>query len=229
MLLLLNSYFFLTGACLGSFMTCCADRLSTKQPWNWSQRSRCPHCQTQLRYWQLIPIIGLILQRGHCHTCHQPISWTSTWIELICGSLLLYNWQALSMLTIVWLSCYFVLIFNSLMDYYTLQVYPLTFILPALLGLSQRHFIWDTALLLVLGLIVGLYLVARLTNKFGLGDVDVLLLLSCVASPTQVLTSLTLAAIGALVVLSRHRRQPLPFVPFISWGFILVTQLGLAN
>jgi len=82
-------------------------------------------------------------------------------------------------------------------------------------------------LAIVATLLLGLYGLAWKTKKFGLGDVDILVLLSCLATPDLVLTSLTLASFAALLVftLTRQRAQ-LPFVPFLTWAFIMTTQLA---
>ncbi|BBM20757.1 type 4 prepilin-like proteins leader peptide processing enzyme [Lactiplantibacillus plantarum] len=121
---------------------------------------------------------------------------------------------------------YLVLIFNSLTDYLNYDVYPLTLITPAVLGLWQQRPNLDIGFYILLVLIVTLYLLAHLTPTFGLGDVDVLLMLGCLATANAILTSLALASTAALVffILGSSKRR-LPFVPFISWGFILVTQL----
>ncbi|WP_262352998.1 hypothetical protein [Lactiplantibacillus plantarum] len=94
---------------------------------------------------------------------------------------------------------YLVLIFNSLTDYLTFEVYPLTLLLPAGLGLWQQRPPLTISLYLVLALLVGLYLLARLTATFGLGDVDILLMLVFIIPADTLLTCLAIAAVAALV------------------------------
>ncbi|MCG0731247.1 prepilin peptidase [Lactiplantibacillus plantarum] len=174
---MLTSSLFIIGLCLGSFVTCMAERISSGHILISTQRSRCPHCRHQLRFWQLIPLLGILLQRGQCYDCRTPISLRSSLIELLCGGLLVSSSASLS-LTLPLLISYLVLIFNSLTDYLTFEVYPLTLLLPA-----------DT-------------------------------LLACLA------IAAVAALVGFIISAPRHR---LPFVPFISWSFIMVTQLtGLA-
>ena len=168
---MLTSSLFIIGLCLGSFVTCMAERISNGHILISTQRSRCPHCRHQLRFWQLIPLLGILLQRGQCYDCRTPISLRSSLIELLCGSLLASSSASLS-LTLPLLIGYLVLIFNSLTDYLTFEVYPLTLLLPAGLGLWQQRPPLTISLYLVLALLVGLYLLARLTATFGLGDVD---------------------------------------------------------
>jgi len=226
---MLISYYFIIGTCLGSFITCLADRISSGQVILINDRSRCPQCQHQLRIWQLIPILGLILQRGRCYDCHKNISRRSTLIELLFGTLLVTTlstspWQQFPLI-----SGYAVLLFNSLTDTLTFDVYPTTLIIPAILGWWQSPPHLELGFIILTVLLLSLYLLAHCTHQFGLGDVDVLVMLSLLASPTIIITSLTIAAIAALLfsILSSIRR--LPFVPFISWGFIISTQLALTT
>ncbi|MFC6180654.1 prepilin peptidase [Lactiplantibacillus daowaiensis] len=217
---------FFIGMILGSFLTCMAERLSAGQSIFNTSRSHCPVCQHPLRVWQLMPLIGISCQRGRCFDCHTPISWRSTFIELTTGSLLLITLTDITSLKLVLYFGYLVLIFNSLTDYLTFNVYPLTLVPPALLGWWVHPLTFTGDTWLVVGLLVALYAVAILTTKFGLGDVDVLVMLTLLASPAVVLSSLTLAACGALLILCLQRsRTHLPFVPFMTWAFILTTQL----
>ena len=226
---MLTSSLFITGLCLGSFITCMAEHVSNGQALIGRQRSQCPYCCHQLRFWQLMPLLGILLQRGRCYDCQQPISIRSSLIELLCGALLAASSPSFS-LTLPLIVGYLVLIFNSLTDYLTFEVYPLTLLLPAGLGLWQQRPLLTISLYLVMALLMGLYLLARLTPTFGLGDVDVLLMLVFIIPADTLLTCLAIAAVAALVgfIISSPRHR-LPFVPFISWSFIMVTQLtGLA-
>src|SRR4051794_11441254 len=61
------------GLIVGSFLNVVAYRLprgeSLVHP-----RSRCPHCGTQLRAIDNIPVVSWLLLRGRCHGCSAPIS-----------------------------------------------------------------------------------------------------------------------------------------------------------
>ncbi len=224
---LLISYYFSIGACLGSFITCMAERVSYRQPiFKSAARSQCPYCKQNLRVWQLLPLIGVLIQRGRCWDCQHRISLRSTLVELLCGTLLAVTLPTVSLSLVPLLLGYGVLLFNSLTDYLTFSVYPLTLVLPASIGLWLQPPQLNGPFYLLLGLLLSLYLLAKFTHKFGLGDVDILIMLTLLATPAVVLTSLTMAAFGALLILLLDRqRTHLPFVPFLTWGFILCTQL----
>lgn len=225
-MLLLYSILFILGTCIGSFITCMAERTCSVAPVPDTNRSFCPHCYHRLRPWQLIPLLGVLLQRGRCFDCQRAINLRSTYLELLCGGLLVVTYPHDFWTSAPLLLGYGVLLFNSITDQLNFAVYPYTLVLPGILGLLHHRPIMSVPLLILIGLLVVLFCLARYTDKFGMGDVDVLILLACLAPPTAVITSLTLAAVAALVVFT-CRRHPgrLSFVPFITWGFIFYTQL----
>lgn len=61
------------GLLVGSFLNVVVYRaplgLSVSTP-----RSFCPTCDRQLAWWENVPVVSWLALRGHCHTCHQPIS-----------------------------------------------------------------------------------------------------------------------------------------------------------
>jgi len=73
---------FLYGAIIGSFLNVCIYRLprdlSIIKP-----GSHCPHCNTPLRGWDLIPLVSQVLLRGRCRYCKAPISWRYFGVELL--------------------------------------------------------------------------------------------------------------------------------------------------
>ncbi len=78
---------FLLGLAIGSFLNVCIYRLprgeSIVHP-----RSRCPHCQAQIRATDNIPVVSYLLLRGRCRNCHQPIAAFYPLVELASAGLL---------------------------------------------------------------------------------------------------------------------------------------------
>jgi leader peptidase (prepilin peptidase) / N-methyltransferase len=74
------------GLIVGSFLNVVAHRLprgeSLVKP-----RSRCPHCGTQLRPIDNVPVISWLALRGRCHHCGAPISARYPAVELITAAL----------------------------------------------------------------------------------------------------------------------------------------------
>lgn len=50
-------------------------------------RSHCPRCMTTLRWYELLPIISFLLQRGTCRHCAYRLSWQYPLVEIITGLL----------------------------------------------------------------------------------------------------------------------------------------------
>jgi leader peptidase (prepilin peptidase)/N-methyltransferase len=73
---------FLLGLVFGSFLNVCISRLprheSVVRP-----NSRCPNCQTPIRWFDNIPLISWILLRARCRDCHQPIPLRYPLVELV--------------------------------------------------------------------------------------------------------------------------------------------------
>ena len=99
---LLWTYAAVVGACVGSFLNVCVYRwpagLSVISP-----PSRCPVCETRIRWYDNIPVLGWIFLRGRCRECGSRISAQYPLIELTTASLWLaaalrygFTWQALS-------------------------------------------------------------------------------------------------------------------------------------
>ncbi len=53
-------------------------------------RSHCPHCRKQLSWYELVPVISFIIQRGKCRKCRKPISWQYPIVELISGLIFVF-------------------------------------------------------------------------------------------------------------------------------------------
>lgn len=85
---LFETYIFLLGAIVGSFLNVVISRLpeglSVVRP-----RSRCPKCGGSIRWYLNIPVLSWILLRGKCATCAQPISVRYPIVELLTALLFL--------------------------------------------------------------------------------------------------------------------------------------------
>lgn len=90
--------FILYGAVLGSFTTAYSHRIKNNQGWIVSgeggiARSNCPHCEHQLSFLDMLPIISWFIMKGSCRYCRIPISKLYPAVEglFISLSLVLYS------------------------------------------------------------------------------------------------------------------------------------------
>jgi leader peptidase (prepilin peptidase)/N-methyltransferase len=80
------AFFFLLGLTVGSFLNVCISRipegLSIVSP-----GSRCPRCETPIKPYDNVPVLGWLWLRGKCRSCQLPISPMYPLIELLTGLL----------------------------------------------------------------------------------------------------------------------------------------------
>lgn len=75
--------FFFLGACVGSFAGVLMET-SVKRSF-WTGRSQCLSCQNQLRWYELIPLVSNIVQKGRCKHCGIRIPAWVVSIEVMMG------------------------------------------------------------------------------------------------------------------------------------------------
>jgi leader peptidase (prepilin peptidase) / N-methyltransferase len=76
---------FIYGASLGSFANVMADRLRVKS--FWGGRSECLTCAKKLSWYEVVPILSFIFQKGRCKGCKSRLSQMYLWSEIITGAL----------------------------------------------------------------------------------------------------------------------------------------------
>jgi leader peptidase (prepilin peptidase)/N-methyltransferase len=86
----------LTGLLVGSFLNVAIYRyplegVSVNHP----KRSRCPQCEHTLAWYENVPLVSWLVQRGRCRHCAGPIPWRYPLVEgLTAGLWLLAAWTA---------------------------------------------------------------------------------------------------------------------------------------
>lgn len=80
---------FTFGAVIGSFLNVCIYRIPERQNLT-TERSHCMSCGNVLKWYELIPIVSYVLQRGRCRHCGAGISIQYPLVEALNG--LLYVW-----------------------------------------------------------------------------------------------------------------------------------------
>lgn len=116
---------FLVGASLGSFINVLSFRYKEDKfildKKIIGGRSHCNYCGKKLNWYELIPIISFIIQRGRCRQCHNKLSWQYLLVELVCGLIFI--------LTLIYFK-------NNLITFF-----PKTLLAPIYFGLTIL--IWD--------------------------------------------------------------------------------------
>ena len=79
----MSAWFFIGGLFVGSFLNTVVLRLGKGE--EISGRSHCPYCQKKLAWFELVPVLSFIFQRGRCRTCREKISFFYPFGELLTG------------------------------------------------------------------------------------------------------------------------------------------------
>ena len=228
---MLNILLFMGGSILASFAVCQASRfklgLSIVFP-----RSFCDHCAHPLCWWQLIPIVGWLLQKGHCYFCHNKISPLSTYLEGCYGILfILLNYFTYDPYLLFFageLNIWLLLL--ALQDHYTMHVSNWLLCLGGIFQVilagdrvfSVLHHDW-----LELVLIFLLLITLCLTNKMGSADLICLLVILLIEG---FIFGIELIFLTSILFLAKNFRAPkqqeLPFLPSLTVSFVLLTILN---
>ncbi|MBQ4646523.1 MAG: prepilin peptidase [Candidatus Gastranaerophilales bacterium] len=86
-------YVGLFGLCVGSFLNVVALRGLSGENMVF-ERSKCPKCQNQLKWYMNIPLLSYIFLRGKCAFCKTKISFQYPLVEFICASMFLLSYFA---------------------------------------------------------------------------------------------------------------------------------------
>jgi leader peptidase (prepilin peptidase)/N-methyltransferase len=98
------AFFFLFGIVIGSFLNVCITRIpegvSIVAP-----GSRCPRCETPIKAYDNVPILGWLWLRAKCRACGLPISPMYPLVELVTGLLFVacYVEYGLTQATVKWI------------------------------------------------------------------------------------------------------------------------------
>ena len=84
---MIHCLMFIFGACFGSFLCCQARRLHLKETGKpkLGARSVCPQCLHQLAWYENIPLISWLIQKGKCRNCHAKIGIAEILSEFTAG------------------------------------------------------------------------------------------------------------------------------------------------
>jgi len=81
------AWFFLLGACIGSFLNVVVYRIPAGRSLNGP--SRCPNCDSAIKWYDNLPILGWLLLQGRCRNCDIDIAARYPRIEFLLGSVFL--------------------------------------------------------------------------------------------------------------------------------------------
>lgn len=132
---------FFLGASLGSFVNVLIDRVPKGRS-IWVDRSECDACQRKLRWFELIPLLSFVIQKGRCRRCGVKLSFMYPVLEIVTGvivTIFLYTTPLpYAPKTIVSLIFILILIAISVVDFRS-YIIPQQFIIALVVIFSLFH------------------------------------------------------------------------------------------
>lgn len=226
--------FFVFGTVFGSFFNVVGLRVPKNIPFH-NDRSFCPNCKKQLRYYELIPIVSYLLQKGKCRNCKSKISFMYPFVELITGLLFTFSFLKLGfqleLIVALLLISLLIIIFVSDYTYMLIPNKILIFFLPLFI-IARIIIPLDPWFDPIIGAVVGYVLIALIiiisNGGMGAGDMKLFGVIGIVLGWKNVLLTFFLASLfGALIggifmlIKKVNRGEPIPFGPFIVLGTII--------
>lgn len=222
-------FVFCVGSCIGSFLQLAAIRLPSGKSIV-SPSSHCDSCGKKLRKIDMMPVISYLFLRGRCRECNARIPIQTILSEILFGiiTMLLYWKYGFSMLFFVQMALVGILFIMALIDAESKEIYDLHLWMLAALVIPARFIenasVWNA----LPGIIIWLLISFLLKDKMGEGDKFLIAILLFSFEPVQqihfFLYSIWSAAILAVFLLIRGKsgKTPIPFVPFITIGYLSV-------
>ena len=231
------------GTIVGSFLNVCIHRLPLRKSLMWPG-SHCPHCQSPVKPYDNVPILGYLWLRGRCRTCRAPISIQYPLVELITGAVflgayLLFDSPAV-LVTRLLFACAMIVLFVIDLEH---RILPDAITLPGIaLGFLFSLFLppgWRDSLIgIVLGggslwLLGEVYFRIRHEEGMGFGDVKMLAMIGAFLGWQLMLLTLVLGSLlGSIVgmtIIALNRgdmKYALPFGTFLALGAIAAATVG---
>ena len=229
---------FILGTIMGSFYLVLATRLPKGEDIVKS-RSRCDNCKYVLKWYNLVPILSFIFQRGKCTKCGKKISSEHFFVEIFTGLLFLltsiyfplgYNYfVGLIVVSLM------IIIFISDFKYMIILDSPLIVSIILVVILKLIYFDFKTMLYSVISGLI-LFLVMLLIEKLGTlilkkdslggGDIKFAFLMGLILDLKLGILALVLStflalpyALASVKVMKKHE---FPYGPFLAGSLFIV-------
>ncbi|MGL5416510.1 MAG: prepilin peptidase [Clostridium sp.] len=232
---------FFIGLIFGSFFNVCIYRIPRNEGIV-KGRSHCINCKNELKFYELVPVFSWIFLRGKCRRCKEKISVRYPLIEVLTGVsyLLIFLKFGFSLDTIKYIFLMSIIIISATIDFDTKEVYfkvslagIIGGIFFAIISLYKGSNIVNVVIsigipIIIIGLI---YLISKKVDGFGLGDLEIFIMISLYLNPKMMIASIFISIIlGGIFsmgyILKGIKGKKIPFVPFIALGTFISLMYG---
>lgn len=228
---------FLAGAVLGFFLNILIIRIPKER--GLGVNLHCTRCGQKLSFWQYMPILGWLIQRGRASCCNQPLHWMPLGVEVFTALtvVLLYQRYGLTLTFAYFVFVVAVLIMTAAIDWIHRLIYTFFILIPALIAVLGASLIPEHSVLnaflgaliagfaFVLMFILARFLFPAKAAPFGLGDVYLGIFIGAAVGLLDLMPALfygiLLAGIfSAVLVIMKYSGRP--NVPeYIAYGTFL--------
>lgn len=229
---------FIFGSVMGSFLNVVAVRLANNESILWPA-SHCHNCNHHLRWYELIPVVSYVIQRGRSRCCKSIIPISYLIIEVVTGILYMVSYHSFGfsyefIISLVFISSLITIIVSDI-EYMIIldEVISVSCILIIILDLIFFGIDY-TAMKIVAGVLafVSMYVIKLIGDKLfkresmGGGDIKLMFLFGLVIGYALSMCDIFLATFiafpVAIYVLFSRRDNLIPFGPFLAMGAILI-------
>lgn len=230
--------FFILGSVMGSFYHVVATRVSNEESII-KPGSHCHICNKDLKWYELIPIISFVIQKGKSRCCKRPLPISYLIVEVITGSLFSVAYRVFGftpelLINLIFISGLIIVIISDI-EYMIIldEVLTISSILIVILNLVFFGF---KTTITVLSNGLGAFLLMLIVKwigdfifkkeSLGGGDIKLMFLFGLVIGlPMSVVTIFFATFIAfpiAIYVLLRRKDNMIPFGPFLSVAAIIL-------
>lgn len=226
-------FIFLLGLILGSFFNVCIYRIPNNQSINYPP-SHCGSCNTQLKWYDLFPVLSWVFLKGKCRYCGAKVSFQYPAIELLTGAIfsVLFLKFGLTLTFVKYAFLCSILLISAVIDYKTQYVFfsvSLTGIIAGVVFTVTELFMGRDLHNVVLSIAIPLLIfggIILLTKKFegmGAGDLEIFIVIALFVTPKIMVVAIMLSillggAVSIVKLLKGQRGTYIAFVPYIALG-----------
>ena len=228
---------FLYGIVIGSFINVCIYRIPLKEDIV-KERSHCMSCGHVLQWYELIPIVSYLVQKGKCRNCGTKLSVQYPLIEGTNGVLyvLIAVINGLNVDSLLYCLLISALITLSVIDWRTYEI-PIginIFILAlGLISIAIHYNDWLNHVIGFLAVSVFIYIIILATKGRGMGGGDMKLMAAAglLLGWKEIILAFILGCIlGSIIHVIRMKvskaEHTLAFGPYLSLGILITVLIG---
>lgn len=239
--------FFILGCVMGSFYHVVATRLSCEESII-SPCSHCIKCNHKLSWYENIPLISYLIQKGKCRHCGTKIPFSCFVSELVTGILFAVCYHSFkltpnlvislifisTLITVIISDIEYMIILDEVLIFSSLVIIVLDIIF---FGLEQTAY----HIYAGVGAFISMYAIKLLGDKLfkkeslGGGDIKLMFLFGLVIGFPLAICTIFLATFIAfpiaIIILITDRENIIPFGPFLSMAaiLILISKINIAD